>query len=85
MSAMRVVPAAVPSDRQSSVPPMPSSALKNSVGPTAVSSLGAAPATPVLMSAIGTVPAAVPSEIQSSGPVLLLPAWKTRERPSAVR
>ena len=62
------VPAAVPSDLQSSLPWVPSLAAKKSVPATFVSQPGVELALPGLMSLTSFVPAAVPSDFQSSLP-----------------
>ena len=68
MSLTRFVPAAVPSDFQSSSPCVPSSAIRKRVPATFASPLGLELALPGLMSLTSFVPAAVPSDLQSSAP-----------------
>ena len=68
MSLTSTVPAAVPSLFHSSLPCVPSSAVKKSVPSTAVRTRGTMP--PVgLMSLTSTVPAAVPSLFHNSSPL----------------
>ncbi len=85
-SATISVPAAVPLDFQSSRPLVPSSAVKNSVLPTAVSWLGfEEPPADGSMSSTSAVPAAVPSDFHSSEPCVPSSATKYRVLPMGVR
>jgi hypothetical protein len=68
MSATSAVPAAVPSERHSSKPWTPSSALKNNVSPSTARLVGLLLAEPGLRSATISVRADVPSERHSSRP-----------------
>ena len=69
MSFTRTVPAVVPSDFQSSVPPAKSVATKYNVPFAFVRLLGIEPTPPALMSLTITVPVAVPSDFHNSIPL----------------
>ena len=75
------VPDSVPSLFQSSVPLVPSSALKYRVLPTAVKLSGLLSEDPTRMSFTMTVPDSVPSLFQSSDPFKPLFPWKYRVDP----
>ncbi len=78
ISCIRLVPPAVPFDRQTSDPWMPSMAAKKRVLPTTVNPAGLELPVPGLISATIYVPAAVPSLRHNSAPLFVPPlvAWK---------
>ena len=76
MSATRVVPAAVPSETQTSAPCAPSLARNTTFEPSAARLVTPASEIPGLMSLTMCVPAAVPSETHSSAPFTLFEAVK---------